>query len=111
MGGSKAGRTPDGRAPRGSFSILLPWVSEGRAHGVALEQPPQRPRQHESRQQPPGQSVPDVLADDRALTATMLDQLLHHAHVVQMGGDSDAVNDKGGARRVSQQQRLTVYCC
>lgn len=35
-----------------------------------------------------------ALADDQTLTAAMLDRLLHHAHIVQISGDSYRLNDK-----------------
>src|SRR5690606_35678680 len=36
----------------------------------------------------------DTLADDQTLTAAMLDRLLHHAHIVQISGDSYRLKDK-----------------
>lgn len=36
----------------------------------------------------------DMLADDQTLTAAMLDRLLHHAHIVQISGDSYRLKDK-----------------
>lgn len=35
-----------------------------------------------------------TFADDQTLTAAMLDRLLHHAHIVQMNGDSYRLKDK-----------------
>jgi DNA replication protein DnaC len=35
-----------------------------------------------------------ALADDQTLTAAMLDRLLHHAHIVQIGGESYRLKDK-----------------
>lgn len=35
-----------------------------------------------------------TFADDQTLTVAMLDRLLHHAHIVQSGGDSYRVKDK-----------------
>jgi DNA replication protein DnaC len=35
-----------------------------------------------------------ALADDQTLTAAMLDRLLHHAHIVQISGDSYRLKDK-----------------
>jgi DNA replication protein DnaC len=35
-----------------------------------------------------------TLADDQTLTAAMLDRLLHHAHIVQISGDSYRLKDK-----------------
>ena len=36
----------------------------------------------------------DTFAGNSALTAAMLDRLLHHAHVVQIKGDSYRLKDK-----------------
>ena len=41
-------------------------------------------------------------ADDQTLTAAMLDRLLHHAHIVQMSGESNRLKDK---RKVGQTAR------
>ena len=41
-----------------------------------------------------------AFADDQTLTVTMLGRSLHHAHIVQITGESDRINDKrktGGA--------------
>ena len=35
-----------------------------------------------------------TLADDQTLTAALLDRLLHHAHIVQIAGESDRLKDK-----------------
>ena len=35
-----------------------------------------------------------ALADDETLTAAMLDRLLHHAHIVQITGESYRLKDK-----------------
>ena len=35
-----------------------------------------------------------TFADDQTLTAAMLDRLLHHAHIVQISGDSYRLKDK-----------------
>ena len=35
-----------------------------------------------------------AFADDQTLTAAMLDRLLHHAHIVQISGDSYRLKDK-----------------
>ncbi|WP_127960471.1 IS21-like element helper ATPase IstB [Serratia microhaemolytica] len=37
---------------------------------------------------------PSAFADDATLTAAMLDRLLHHAHVLQLSGDSYRLKDK-----------------
>lgn len=41
----------------------------------------------------------DALADDATLTG-VLDRLLHHAHIVQITGDSYRLKDKRKARRI-----------
>lgn len=43
---------------------------------------------------PPFTQWADALADDQTLTAAMLDRLLHHAHIVQISGDSYRLKDK-----------------
>ncbi|AOJ03480.1 transposase [Burkholderia mayonis] len=40
-----------------------------------------------------------AFADDQTLTAAMLDRLLHHAHIVQISGESYRLKDK---RRAGQ---------
>jgi DNA replication protein DnaC len=35
-----------------------------------------------------------ALADDQTLTAALLDRLLHHAHIVQISGESYRLKDK-----------------
>ena len=40
------------------------------------------------------------LADDATLTAALLDRLLHHAHIVQVTGDSYRLKDKRKAGTV-----------
>jgi hypothetical protein len=35
-----------------------------------------------------------AFADDETLTAALLDRLLHHAHIVQIGGESYRLKDK-----------------
>ena len=37
---------------------------------------------------------PSTLADDATLTAALLDRLLHHAHIVQISGESYRMKDK-----------------
>jgi DNA replication protein DnaC len=50
-----------------------------------------------------------AFAHDQPLTAAMLDRLLHHAHMVQIAGESFRVKDKrpgrrqGGARTKSRR--------
>ena len=36
----------------------------------------------------------NTLADDKVLTAAMLDRLLHHSHIIQMKGNSYRLKDK-----------------
>ena len=35
-----------------------------------------------------------AFADDQTMTAAMLDRLLHHAHIVQISGESYRLKDK-----------------
>jgi len=44
-------------------------------------------------------------ADDQTLTAAMLDRLLHHAHIVQITGESYRLKDK---RKAGQAARRTA---
>lgn len=46
-----------------------------------------------------------AFADDQTLTAAMLDRLLHHAHIVQVTGESYRLKDK---RKAGQAARRTV---
>jgi DNA replication protein DnaC len=46
-----------------------------------------------------------AFADDQTLTAAMLDRLLHHAHIVQISGDSYRLKDK---RKAGQTARRTA---
>lgn len=46
-----------------------------------------------------------AFADDQTLTAAMLDRLLHHAHIVQITGESYRLKDK---RKVGQTARRTT---
>jgi len=41
-----------------------------------------------------------AFADDQTLTAAMLDRLLHHAHIVQIAGESYRLKDKRKAGQV-----------
>ena len=43
-----------------------------------------------------------AFADDQTLTAAMLDRLLHHAHIVQITGESYRLKDK---RKAGQAQK------
>ena len=46
-----------------------------------------------------------AFADDQTITATMLDRLLHHAHIVQITGESYRLKDK---RRAGQAAKRTA---
>ena len=46
-----------------------------------------------------------AFADDQTMTAAMLDRLLHHAHIVQISGDSYRLKDK---RKAGQPARRTA---
>ena len=46
-----------------------------------------------------------AFADDATLTAALLDRLLHHAHVVQITGESYRLKDK---RRAGQTPRRST---
>jgi DNA replication protein DnaC len=47
-----------------------------------------------------------TLADDATLTAALLDRLLHHAHIVQISGESYRLKDrkKAGHLKVSNRE-------
>ena len=47
-----------------------------------------------------------ALADDQTLTAALLDRLLHHAHIVQIAGESYRLKDKrkAGSVRTAKNQ-------
>lgn len=45
-----------------------------------------------------------AFADDQTLTAAMLDRLLHHAHIVQIAGESYRLKDKRKAGQVRPRQ-------
>jgi len=48
-----------------------------------------------------------ALADDQTLTAALLDRLLHHAHIVQIAGESYRLKDKrkaGAIRATAKNQ-------
>jgi DNA replication protein DnaC len=49
-----------------------------------------------------------TFADDQTLTAAMLDRLLHHAHIVQITGESYRLKDKrkAGTTRSNYDQRI-----
>jgi DNA replication protein DnaC len=44
-----------------------------------------------------------AFADDQTLTAAMLDRLLHHAHIVQISGDSYRLKDKRKAGQTTRR--------
>lgn len=46
-----------------------------------------------------------TLADDQTLTAAMLDRLLHHAHIVQITGESYRLKDKRKAGQTSSTRK------
>ena len=48
----------------------------------------------------------NTFAQDKVLTAAMLDRLLHHAHVIQCRGDSYRLKDKLKAGLVHQQKEV-----
>jgi len=45
-----------------------------------------------------------AFADDQTLTAAMLDRLLHHAHIVQISGESYRMKDKRKAGQVKRRE-------
>jgi DNA replication protein DnaC len=45
-----------------------------------------------------------AFAEDATLTAAMLDQLLHHAHIVQIQGDSYRLKDKRKAGVITKTE-------
>lgn len=48
-----------------------------------------------------------ALADDQTLTAALLDRLLHHAHIVQISGESYRLKDKRKAGPIKSQSKKT----
>jgi DNA replication protein DnaC len=46
-----------------------------------------------------------TFADDQTLTVAMLDRLLHHAHIVQIAGESYRLKDK---RKAGQAARRSI---
>jgi DNA replication protein DnaC len=48
-----------------------------------------------------------AFADDQTLTAAMLDRLLHHAHIVQIGGESYRLKDKRRAGQATRKAAAT----
>lgn len=49
-----------------------------------------------------------ALADDNTLTAALLDRLLHHAHIVQMSGESYRLKDKRRAGQTRPRTKVTT---
>lgn len=49
-----------------------------------------------------------ALADDNTLTAALLDRLLHHAHIVQMSGESYRLKDKRRAGQTRPRAKVTT---
>jgi DNA replication protein DnaC len=49
-----------------------------------------------------------AFADDQTLTAAMLDRLLHHAHIVQITGDSYRLKDKRKAGQMAKKAPATA---
>jgi DNA replication protein DnaC len=49
-----------------------------------------------------------AFADDQTLTAAMLDRLLHHAHIVQITGESYRLKDKRKAGQTAKKAPLTA---
>ena len=48
-----------------------------------------------------------TFADDQTLTAAMLDRLLHHAHIVQIAGESYRLKDKRKAGQTKARAATT----
>ena len=48
-----------------------------------------------------------AFADDQTLTAAMLDRLLHHAHIVQITGESHRLKDKRKAGQAARRAAAT----
>ena len=48
-----------------------------------------------------------ALADDQTLTAALLDRLLHHAHIVQISGESYRLKDKRKAGAIKSEGKKT----
>jgi len=49
-----------------------------------------------------------AFADDQTLTAAMLDRLLHHAHIVQITGESYRLKDKRKAGQTAKKASATA---
>lgn len=50
----------------------------------------------------------NTFANDKVLTAAMLDRLLHHAHVIQCRGDSYRLKDKLKAGVIQKQEEMDI---
>ena len=63
-----------------------------------------RASQHGSDKQPAVHAVGrGAFADDQTMTAAMLDRLLHHAHIVQISGESYRLKDKRKAGQAAKR--------
>ena len=49
-----------------------------------------------------------TFADDQTLTVAMLDRLLHHAHIVQIAGESYRLKDKRKAGQAARRSTATT---
>ncbi len=49
-----------------------------------------------------------AFADDQTMTAAMLDRLLHHAHIVQITGESYRLQDKRKAGQATKRTSATT---
>ena len=49
-----------------------------------------------------------AFADDQTMTAAMLDRLLHHAHIVQITGESYRLKDKRKAGQATKRTSATT---
>lgn len=63
----------------------------------------ERARQHDRDQQSADHQWATALADDQTLTAALRDRLLHHAHIVQIAGESYRLKDKRKAGPVKAE--------
>lgn len=50
-----------------------------------------------------------AFADDQTLTAAMLDRLLHHAHIIQIAGESYLLKDKRKACTNQSKRKKTIH--
>ncbi|MGL9724989.1 ATP-binding protein, partial [Sodalis sp. (in: enterobacteria)] len=49
-----------------------------------------------------------VFGDDETLTAAMLDRLLHHAHILQISGQSYRLKDKLKSGQIQKKSKVEV---